>query len=91
MNNLFTKEPYGWPLMQDAFFDFVLWAVGQTDMHAQFKKASGHDLESLIPKNGLARMIDEATGRTKDIIGKFIDWLIVNHWGEVVAVNTVTE
>lgn len=91
MNNLFTKEPYGLPLMQDAFFDFVLWAVGQTDMLAQFKKDSGYELESLIPKNGLERMIDEATGRTKDIIGKFIDWLIVNHWGEAEGTITITE
>jgi hypothetical protein len=82
MSELFTVEPYGWPLMKDAFFSFVSYAIGEKGFQVEFKKASGHDLNSLIPKNGLEAMIDKATGRTKQILKEFVDWLIVNYWGE---------
>ena len=82
MNNLFTIEPYGWPLMQDAFFSFISYSITQNKIQHEFKKDTGHDLKSLIPKNGLEAMIDQATGRTKKILQEFIDGIIVNYWGE---------
>ena len=82
MSKLFTKIPVGWPLMKDAFLDFVSHSKGQKKIRMEFKEATGNDLKSLITKNGLEAMIDEATGYTEDILKQFIDWLIVNYWGE---------
>lgn len=82
MNKLFTKIPYGWPLMKDAFLDFASYSISQDEVREQFKKDIGYDLHSIIPKNGLEEMIDKATGRTSDILWQFMDWLIVNQWGE---------
>lgn len=82
MSNLFTKTPYGWHLMKDAFLSFASYSIGKEEFRADFKKASGCDIKGLIPKNGLEAMIDKATGHTDDILKKYMDWLIVNCWGE---------
>lgn len=86
MDNLplgMTKIPEGWPLMAQAFIDFALWAVKQEDFLDQFKADIGYDLRRVVPKNGLDRMIDEACGfNGKETFAAFLDWLVVNHWGE---------
>jgi hypothetical protein len=68
--------------MKDAFLSFASYSIGEEEFRADFKKASGIDIKGLIPKTRLEAMIDKTTGHTDDILRKFMDWLIVNHWGE---------
>lgn len=75
-----TVVPWGWPTMAQAYIDFGLWAIGQQDFLLSFERETG--LKYVPPKTGLDRLIDDASGTPRIIIGKFLDWLTVNHWGE---------
>ena len=75
-----SKVPLGWPMMAQAYIDFAMWVFGKTEFLEAFKTETG--ITFVPPKNGLERMIDDATGAGKSFISKFLDWLTVNHWGE---------
>ena len=40
------------------------------------------DIQAVVDSKGMDKMIDEATGFTKDAVIKWADWVTVNHWGE---------
>lgn len=76
-------RPYGYgdPLMEVAFRDFVLFAYDIPAFRQAFKADTGFDLDD-HPKNGLEKMIDDATGINDERAKAFIEWLIKAHWGE---------
>ncbi len=62
----------------DDFKSFFIWAGGDVEILANFKKDTGIDLVDSI--NPINKMIDDATGH--DPIKEFRDWLIINYWGQ---------
>lgn len=78
-----TKTPLGFPAMFGAFLGCAEWAIGSEDVRADYLKATGIDLVRIVPRNGLDAMIDKATGYDpKEAISAFLDWLVVEIWGE---------
>lgn len=74
-------EPYGEDYMFDAWFTFLKFAFGIERYRDQFKEETGIDLLNIIEARGLDKMIDESTGRTKDAVIKWADWVTENLWG----------
>ena len=75
--------PLGWPMMAGAFIGFAQYAITVDAFLVQFQEDTGIDVRSIIPRNELERMIDHATGNNgAGIFSTFLDWLVVNHWGE---------
>jgi hypothetical protein len=75
-------EPYGLPLMSEAWFACVLWAAGKPENLKQFKEETGHDLNDVLKSRGLNKMIDQATGYDRTVIAAWADWVTKNFWGE---------
>ena len=75
-------DPYGLPLMMQAWIDFIRWAIGEKEIRAKFQKETDIHIENLIPRNALDAMIDEATGYDgKEMIVAFCDWVTMEFWG----------
>jgi hypothetical protein len=68
--------------MAIAWRDFVIYAASDADIVGAFFVETGHDLAAVLGARGLAAAIDDAAGRTKATIDRFIDWLTERHWGE---------
>jgi len=77
-----SKTPYGWPTSAPAFYDFSLFAIEDAECRCAFFKETGKSLDEIANATQLERLIDEATGHTNTVISAFLDWLVVNHWGE---------
>ena len=75
-----TKMPFG--SRGYDFFSFAVYAIGKDEIVEQYKMETGVDLRKLVPKTVLDKMIDGATGYSNETMSKFLDWLVVNHWGE---------
>jgi hypothetical protein len=55
-----------------AFVDFLRWASANEGMCNQFRTETGETYSP--PKSGLDMMIDTATGRTKKVYERFVEW-----------------
>jgi hypothetical protein len=75
-----TTEPYGLPLMGDAWVSYLLWAAQDTGILMEFTADTGMNLEALHSQ-GINRMIDEATGFQRATLIAFADWVTTNYWG----------
>lgn len=59
--------------------DFVLWAFGEPDILRAFRDSTGIDLgEHASPLGGL---VDEATGKTRADLNRFVDFVTAEIWG----------
>ena len=74
-----TKIPFG---NQEAFFSFAVYAIDKSEIINQYKDETGVDLNDLVTRTALDKVIDESTGYTNELMSKFLDWLVINHWGE---------
>lgn len=70
------------PVMAAAWAGCVAWAMGQPEFRKQFKEDTGQDLDSLAAAQGIDRMIDEASGRTKSVMFAWCEWVTSNLWGD---------
>lgn len=81
-----TKTPLFLGIDGGAGFVSCLMFCSQDECALEsFKIDSGHDLRSIIPKNGLEALIDSATGfdaHKGEIVAKFADWVVEKIWGE---------
>lgn len=86
------------PLMEAAWFDFVIWAFKQSEMRLQFETETGLDLGFRPPpKNALEAAIDVSTGANKKpsreelekAFDAFVFWVTEYHWGLDKAPETV--
>ena len=77
-----TKEPYGLPMMLDAWLGCLHWAIGKDEIRAQFKSDTGKNLESLVGATAFEKMIDKATGYDRELFAAFADWVTINFWGD---------
>lgn len=78
---IMKQTPYGHPMMDAAFLAFCVWLIGKPETKTQFKNDTGYDLETLMGLTPLDKLINDATGKTADVIGAYFDWVAVNHWG----------
>lgn len=67
------------PVMEGAWLAFVQWAIGEEGARAAFERETGAKWSP--PKNGLERMIDEATGHAESYVADFAEWITRNEWG----------
>lgn len=74
--------PWGLPLMTEAWISLVIHAVGKDEVISAFKAETGHDLRSLTNASLVAAMADKATGRDRQMMASFCDWVTVNLWGD---------
>lgn len=77
-----TKTPEGWPIMADSFLSFAFYAIGKAEIVEEFENETGNKFDSIFAKTSIEMMIDKATGNTNKMLSKFMDWLVVSHWGE---------
>lgn len=70
-----------------AFAGFLSFSMNKDapDFIDEFRKESG--LQIILQRTGLDKMVDDACGldmaaENKKTLAAYIDWLIVNHWGE---------
>ena len=73
--------PFGWPHMAGIWAACLMWAVTEDAIVARFEADTGKKLPPPA-RNGLERMIDEATGVNRDIAVAFADWVTKEIWGE---------
>ena len=79
-----TLMPFGVandPIMGGAFIACAMAAIREDSCMDAFKDETGHDMESLLHQTPINRMIDQATGREKIVIGAFFDWIAETVWG----------
>jgi hypothetical protein len=79
-----TKEPAycDHPFQVGAFVSFVQFALGKPEFREAFTKETGVTLDSVALANPIEQLIDKATGRTKEVLGAFLDWVVIRLWGE---------
>ena len=82
--------PFGLPLMLDAWLGLLYFAIGEREVRARFKCETGYDLDSLAMVAGIDRLVDQATGRDREIIVAFCDWVTVNMWGDGTDPHEIT-
>lgn len=70
------------PLMAAAFGGFLSHALTTDWIVDQFEKETGEIAYWRIPRSPIIAMIDKASGHEDAIAEKFVDWLILNYWGE---------
>jgi len=75
-------EPYGPDYMVGAWVALLRYLLGKEQARNDFKAETGIDIQSVVNARSLNKLIDEATGFTKDAVIKWADWVTVNHWGE---------
>jgi len=73
--------PLGWPLMADAFISFVSFALDAEKIKKQYLEQELIDLDQFKGQSVLEQMIDAKTGYAESVLAKFMDWLVINHWG----------
>ena len=71
--------------MADAYLGCVSFALSNDDIKRAFKAETGADLDELAAARGEARLIDEATGRTRAVMASFMDFVTRTVWGEEAA------
>ena len=84
MNDLplgMTKTPTGWPMMAEAFFDFALMTIREEAVQLAFKDDTGHDLTQFVRGTPLDRLIDQSSGREREVLAGFMDWIAETQWG----------
>jgi hypothetical protein len=67
--------------MAPAWASALHWAIGSDHVRADFEAMTGKKWTP--PRNGLDRMIDEATGADKEYIEAFVAWFNEHVWGDV--------
>lgn len=71
--------------MAPAWLGCVQWAIGSTEVIAQFRAETG---ETWTPgRSGIEHMIDRATGADWMFIERFVRWVNAEIWGDVNALD----
>lgn len=62
-----------------AWRDFLVWAWNEPEMRAQFTAKTGIAIQTVTAPIDAA--IDAATGASKSVASRFIEWATRDHWG----------
>lgn len=68
------------PIMAQAWVDCLRWSVTEPEILAAFRQATGSDYSP--GATPIERMIDQATGRDREFVERYIAWFHENVWGE---------
>lgn len=74
------SHPEDNPVMAAAWSSFVQWAIRDSEIRDKFEESSGR--KWTLPRNGLERMIDDATGASAAYVEDFAVWVTRELWGE---------
>lgn len=76
--------PYGWgdPILSGAFMGCVNFATRQQQLVDQFEQESGLKLSRLVAASPIEKMVDDATGFSRELVAKWFDWVALNVWGD---------
>lgn len=66
-------------LMEIAWRDFILWAVQDEGVMAQYKEETGKTMSG--PANAIEAAIDKATGYAESQAHDFVIWATERLWG----------
>lgn len=80
--NGMTTTPYGSDHQAGPFLAFVCLAYEIEENRIKFKAETGIDIVEIVKALGVRKEIDRVTGRQRDALVKFADWVTVNLWGE---------
>jgi hypothetical protein len=70
------------PVMAIAWRDHMVWAGRNPEILAAFRLDTGCATLWAERRDGLALMIDQATGFDRECAARFVDWVNKNLWGE---------
>ena len=70
------------PLMAAAWCGCVSWASGEPEILARYAEERGRPFALAVPRSGLSKAIDAATGADRAEVDAFVDWVNENLWGE---------
>lgn len=73
--------PYGDDIAIPAWLGLLHYSIGNKDLVERFMNETGIDIEQIGSARGINAMIDECTGRTRDVFVQFCDWVTVTLWG----------
>ena len=62
-----------------AWRDGIMWAVKDPDVLVAFRDDTGTDL--VEPRSPIDRLVDDATGKSRDDLARFVDWFTEEIWG----------
>jgi hypothetical protein len=62
-----------------AWRDFLVWAWNEPEMRAQFTAKTGVEIRAVTAPIDAA--IDAATGASRSVASRFIEWATREHWG----------
>ena len=62
-----------------AWRDFLVWAWNEPEMRAQFTAKTGIEIQAVTAPIDAA--IDAATGASRSVASRFIEWATREHWG----------
>jgi hypothetical protein len=86
-----VEIPFGLPQMASAWVGCVSWALSVPDLRERFKVETGHSLDAIAEASGLDQLIDGATGRTRDGLVAWCDWVTVNVWSPATQFEEIKE
>lgn len=76
-----TVVPYGMPRLTGAWLGLVTYLAGDPVAQSGFTNDTGLSIGWLADRDAISRMIDTATGRDKQLLIAWCDWVTKNHWG----------
>lgn len=62
-----------------AWRDGLAWAVEEPEILKSFRDATGVDL--VTARSPIEHLVDEATGKRRDDLERFVDWFTDTIWG----------
>ena len=75
------------PYMQGAWASCIMWASQQPELVKQFSEETGYK----PARTAIDRAIDDATGHSKGVSDRFIEWCNKNVWGPMSGPGDTTK
>ncbi len=68
------------PVMLSAWLGLVHYLLDDEGAREQFKKETGHNIDSLAERNSLEKLIDQSTGYERLVFKKWMEWVTKTAW-----------
>lgn len=76
-----THKPYGEDYMFDAWLGLVTTTFNEKELRDKFMIETGVNIYDIVTAKGINEMIDKSTGRQKEAVVRWLDWVTVTLWG----------
>ena len=74
-------KPFGADYMFGAWLSLVMSAFDDKETRDNFESDTGINIYDIVTAKGINGMIDKSTGRQKEAIVKWLDWVTLYIWG----------